>query len=131
MQRSGIAAVLEPELVQLLVLVFEGLPRRRHLRDPGRTLFARQGVGQGLEKNLLVAHDAQVERPITPEIFLLRMDPDGLHVRVEAVLTGARHAVLPDENDEVRTHQRVRRGIRGEAVVVAEMSTAGTRLDHD
>ena len=111
-------------------LPLEGLLALGDLGHPGFTATLADTVGEDFKKAGLVADDAEIQRPVTAEIFLHRMDAHGLDAGRQPVFVGAWHAVLADEDHEVGAEQRIGGCGEREAMVVRE-ETARRSRGHD
>ena len=100
----GVVAVLQPKLVLVVDHLVVLLPRGRQLGYPRVALLRRHAAGERFEEHFLVADDSKIERPVSSQVFLNRVDSNRLYVRVEAKLARTRHAVLAHEDHQIGAH---------------------------
>ncbi len=126
MDRVGIAGA---QLVVLVVLRVELLPRRGDFGDPGGARHLRHLIGERFERGLLAADNPEIDRQVAADVFVRRIDADEAGVGSERELADRRHAVLTDEQHDVGAGQRGRRGVGRERMVVGKLALHRPRLD--
>src|SRR5262245_3469037 len=104
----GVAQTLR---VEGFVFVFELLPRRCDLGQPRFVFHRRHRVGEGFERRLFATHHPYVYRHVAAYVFGARVDADVFGVRPEGEFVDLRHAILPDQHDDVGAGERARRRV--------------------
>src|SRR5262245_5343062 len=106
--RVGIAQALR---IEGFVFFFELLPRRRDLGHPRFVFHRRDRVSEGFERRLFATDHADVYRHVAAYVFGAGIDTDVFGVRPEGEFADLRHAILPDQHDDVGAGERARRRV--------------------